>query len=254
MKKKDITIKDLIDILLPKLWIVAIVSVLVSGLAFAYSHFFKADTYTSSSLLYVHGNSASNNEVATGDNIVVARYMLENYKVGIQSEVFLEKVVRKLSNSEEYTAYRDITDGINANKIRSMMSFSHYDETEVFSISITSTNPALSCVILKAVHNTAITEIQGVVPSAFELTALQNPVEPELHRNIPKNSKHEIRNAVLSFFVAAVVSVVAIWVYSFFDVIIRDRKKLADNIDVPILGVIPRHELPTVVKGDAGNV
>ena len=51
------------------------------------------------------------------------------------------------------------------------------------------------------------------------------------------------------------MTVVCIWIYSFFDVVIRDKKKLIDNVDVPILGVIPRHDLPaTSAKGEEKHV
>ena len=58
----------------------------------------------------------------------------------------------------------------------------------------------------------------------------------------------------LAFLVSGVLLAVAVWVYSFFDVIIRDKKNLSDNIDIPILGVIPKHELILVSKGEDANV
>ena len=84
-------------------------------------------------------------------------------------------------------------------------------------------------------------------------TGNTDPTDPADAKSIAPNNKHEARNAVLSFLIAAVVSVVAIWVYSFFDVVIRDKKKLIDNVDVPILGVIPRHDLPATTKGGNGK-
>ena len=256
MKKKEVTIKDLAELLLPKLWIVVIISIIASGLAFVYSHFFKDDTYTSSSRLYVNSAANAGSDITTGDNIIVARYMLENYKVILKSEKFLNMVVKDLAINEEYADYVDITASMNAAKINSMMSISHYEDTEVFSVAITSTNPELSCVLLKAIHNNAVDNIGMIVPSAtvFSLSSLQDPIEPQLYKSVSKNSNHEVRNAVLAFLIGAVLSVVAIWVFSFFDVIIRDKKNLSDNIDVPILGVIPRHDLPVLTKGADTNV
>jgi capsular polysaccharide biosynthesis protein len=40
-----------------------------------------------------------------------------------------------------------------------------------------------------------------------------------------------------------VVTMIVIFVLSIFDVIIHDRKKLEENFDIPVLGVIPRFEI-----------
>lgn len=252
MKKKEVTIKDLAELLVPKLWLIIIISVLASVFAFAYSRFFKNDTYTSTSILYVNSTSGENDNMTTGDNIMVASHMLDNYKQIIKRDNFLNMVVNDLADENgPYAEYKDLTKNLNASQISKMISISHYEDTQVFSLSVTSSNPKLSAVVLNAVHNNAVTNMAEIVPSAkiFAISSVQNPLQPEDEKSATQNSKHEVRNAVLSFMVAAVLSVVFVWIYSFFDVIIRDRKKLIDNVDIPILGVIPRHEIPIPTKG-----
>lgn len=256
MKKKEVTIKDLAEILVPKLWLIIIVSILASAFAFTYSHFFKDDTYTSTSVLYVNSTSGENDNMTTGDNIMVASYMLDNYKEIIKRDNFLNMVVNDLADDNgPYAEYKDLTEGLTASQISKMISISHIEDTQVFSLSITSSDPKLSSVVLNAVHNNAVTNMEKIVPSAkiFAISSVQHPLQPEEEKSATQNSKHEVRNAVLSFMVAAVLSVVFVWVYSFFDVVIRDRKKLFDNIDVPILGVIPRHEIQIIAKGGENN-
>lgn len=256
MKKKEVTIKDLAELLVPKLWLIIIVSILASVFAFTYSRFFKDDTYTSTSILYVNSTSGENNNMTTGDNILVASHMLDNYKQIIKKDRFLKMVVSDLkSDAGPYVEYKELTKNLTTSQISKMISISHYEDTQVFSLSITSHDPKLSAVVLNAIHNCVLTNMEELVPSAkvFKITSVQDPVEPEEDNSATRNSKHEIRNAVLSFMVAAVLSVVFVWVYSFFDVVIRDRKKLFDNIDVPILGVIPRHEIQVAAKGGVNN-
>ena len=253
MKKKEVTIKDLAELLLPKLWIVVIVSILASCFAFFGSYFLKDDTYTVSSQFYVDSAPDVTEEKTTGDNIVVARYMLENYKVILKSELFLNKVLEKIKTDDQYKAYRNLT----VSQISSMMTISHYEDTEVFYISVTTIDAKLACTVLTLVHEVATTQMRDVVDNAviFKIKSLENPTNPDNSGSVPKNSKHEVRNAFLAFLVAAVMTVVCIWIYSFFDVVIRDKKKLIDNVDVPILGVIPRHDLPaTSAKGEEKHV
>ena len=58
-----------------------------------------------------------------------------------------------------------------------------------------------------------------------------------------KNDKNLARNTVIGFLVGVVISMVAIYLYSILDVVVRDKKRLEDNLDVPVLGVIPRIEV-----------
>jgi capsular polysaccharide biosynthesis protein len=57
-----------------------------------------------------------------------------------------------------------------------------------------------------------------------------------------KNDKNLMRNTVIGFMVGVVLSMVAIYLYSVLDIVVRDKKKLEDNLDLPVLGVIPRYE------------
>ena len=57
-------------------------------------------------------------------------------------------------------------------------------------------------------------------------------------------SKNIFTNALIGVLIGAVVSMLGIFVYSIFDVVIRDKKKLEDNFDFPVLGVIPRYDVP----------
>ena len=58
-KNKETTVKDLIEVFLPKLWIILLVGVLLAGILSVYSIFFKKDTYTASAEIYVYKNSTS---------------------------------------------------------------------------------------------------------------------------------------------------------------------------------------------------
>ena len=52
-KNKEITVKDLLDIFLPKIWIILLVGVLFAGASVLYSTFVKKETYTSYTSFYV---------------------------------------------------------------------------------------------------------------------------------------------------------------------------------------------------------
>ena len=52
-RNEDFSLKELINIFLPKLWIIAIVAMLFGGIMMGYSKFIKDDTYTSTTKIHV---------------------------------------------------------------------------------------------------------------------------------------------------------------------------------------------------------
>ena len=56
------------------------------------------------------------------------------------------------------------------------------------------------------------------------------------------DGKNTLRNAVIGLAAGFIISALAIFVISKFDVVVRTRERLEDNFDVPILGVIPKLE------------
>ena len=236
MKNKEITLKDIFELIIPKIWLILIASVLCAGITFGYFNFFKDDTYTSTSKLYVYSDTSSNGEVTTG-NIDVAKGMVEVYKIILESDKFLNSVTLKLTDT-----YPEITSG----QIRSMMSVSQVNDTEVFAISITSASKDLAYDVLNEIVAFAPEGIRDIVPNALNVKIVEDPSKAAV------NSKNSLRNSVIVFLLAAVASVVVIWISSLFDVVIRDKKKIEDNIDIPILGVIPKQE-NVLVKGEEKN-
>ena len=240
MKNKEITLKDIAELIIPKIWIIFLVSTLCAGVAFVYSAFFKDDSYTSTSLLYIYSKSSESTEVTTG-SVDVAKGMVEVYKVILKSDNFLKGVAQKL---EETTEYKDIT----TDQIRAMMSISQVNDTEIFSVSITAPTSDMALVVLNKIVEYSPERIPNIVPNALNVTILEDPTEAKV-----PNSKNSVRNAAIVFLLVAVASVFVIWIRSFFNVVIRDKKMIEDNINIPVLGVIPKHEIQ-MQKGDGKNV
>ncbi len=236
MKKQndDITIKGLVDIFLPKLWIVAIVSVLFAVLFGGYSMLFKKDAYTSTGKYMVSKVNYSNNEAQTGLNsseILAMQAMIANAQEIIDTNKFASQVIERLES--EYSR----TD-VSAASIRKMMKVSlSNDETTCYFFSVTSGDPVLSWQVAEIAGDLLIEEY-GKTKYAIEITEIDDALVPK-----SPNSKNVMRNAVIGFAGGFVVSLLVVFIASRFDVIIRSREKIEENFDIPILGVIPRLEI-----------
>ena len=49
--------------------------------------------------------------------------------------------------------------------------------------------------------------------------------------------------------VGFIITAAVVWAQTFFDVVIRSTQKIEDNLDIPVLGVIPRHEISSAEEG-----
>lgn len=224
MKKKneELTFKDIISVFVPKAWLILIVAILFGAVMGVYSFVFKKDTYTASSTMFVYKDSQS----ITSTDMVVAENMVKVYSIVLTSDEVLNDVIASLP--AEYAKYN-----VNAAFLRSVMSIFEQGNG-VFKISITTDNPQLSFALAEGIENTAPAAIKTSVQSVLSITIFESPKLPTA-----PNSKHIVRNVAIAFLAGALLAAIVVWIINVFDVVIHDKKKLEDNFDIPVLGVIP---------------
>ncbi len=241
MKKQrgEITISDIIGIFLPKLWIIALVAAIL-GAASGFWVMSKPRTYTSTVTLYVYRSDS--NSVNTSD-ITAAETMMNNYKYLLKSRDFVNRVKLELDNM--YPEHSDVSVG----QISGTIGFSVQSNTTYFHVSSTSTDKTLATNIATVICEIAPAHITDRIPDTLEVTIFEDPVEAT------PNSKGTFKAVIIGALAGALVSALAIWIIAMFDVKIRDKKKLEDTFDIPVLAVIPQHIIPeTEEKGEKNNV
>lgn len=237
-KTKETTFKDILEIFLPKLWIMILVAAMLAALVSVYCVFVKAETYTSSSIVYVY-NERTNSTTTSTNDLQAAEQMVSVYNIAIKSEKFLKLVI---ANSESLDKYQ-----LSPAAIKNMITIAQVDETAVFKVNVTSTNPNLAYDVAVAITSGIEDHIQGergLVKNALLSSVLEDPSVPTA-----PNGKGVVTKAIIAFAVGFILTALVVWARSFFDVIIRSTKKIEDNLDVPILGVIPRHEIYSAEEG-----
>ena len=238
-KSKETTFKDILEIFLPKLWLMILVAAMLAALVSVYSVFVKDETYSSSSIVYVYSERNNTNSTSTGD-LQAAEEMVNVYKIAITRTKFLKLVI---ANNESLSKKHHLSPAA----MQSMISISQVEETAVFKITVTSTDPILAYDVAVAVTSGIETYVQGesgLVKNALLSSVLEDPTVPT-----SPNGKGTVTKAIIAFAVGFILTALIVWARSFFDVIIRSTKKIEDNLDVPILGVIPRHEIYSAEEG-----
>lgn len=236
-KSKETTFKDIVDIFLPKLWLMLLIGVILAAAVSVYSIVIKEDTYTSSSVVYVY-NERTNSTTTSTNDLQAAEQMVSVYNIAIKSDKFLKLVIGNGSLAK----YQ-----LSPAAIKNMIKISQVNETAVFQISVTSTNPEIAYAVAVAVTSGIETYIQGesgLVKNALLSSVLEDPSIPTA-----PNNKGTVTKSLVAFVIGFVITAVIVWAYSFFDVVIRSTKKIEDNLDIPVLGVIPRHEISIAEEG-----
>ena len=229
--KVEFDIRDLIELFLPKLWIIVVVSLALSLALGFYSSIIKADTYSSTATMMVSKKGTS---LSTGD-IDVSTEMVERCEVVIFSDKFLTAICSDIENDP---AYKDKGWGISVAYLKGCVNMEQCGDTEYFNVTATTTDPEKSFAIVSAISRKIESDLPGELPYDKSLISSKttNPAVPAL----AANSKHVLRNSLIGLAIGAIVSMIGIFLHSTLDVTIRDRKKIEDGFDVPVLGVIPR--------------
>ena len=221
-KKEEITFKDILDIFIPKIWIIALVALIVASIFAFYSIALVEDTYTSYSVMSIRKDT----EALQLTDISLAEHIIQNISHRIQTREFLNKILLYVNQS--YQGYESLT----ISQISSSIKYSSLGGG-ILKLSVTTDNPQLSYALAQALENEVPNEFYAYLPNALK-------VEPYSSAFIPSaNSKGTVKNALIGFFAGAFVCAIAVWVYSVFDRTVKSKKSLEDNFDFTVLGVIP---------------
>ena len=232
MKKQneELTLKDILNIFLPKLWFLVLVAIVCSAVLGVVTAM-KKDTYTAESTFMMVKVPVSNSEATnTGLNaaeIEAMQNMISSSKFILESTSFCQKVRDMLVGYE----------GLTAANIRSMLTVSLMEDSTCFVISTRTTDPQLAKDIADIVHKLLPEDIMERLPYAIKISTLDYPEVPS-----SPDGKNVARNALIGGVAGALLAAVIVFLFAKFDVVIRTREKIEDNFSIPILGVIPRLE------------
>ncbi|MBQ2794232.1 MAG: hypothetical protein IKL79_04105 [Clostridia bacterium] len=231
--KEEFNIRDIVSIFLPKLWIIVSVALVLALLLGFYSAFLKTDTYSSTATMLVSNDATSlNNSV-----LDVSTEMVKRCEIIIFSDEFLQKIITDVKADENYSSEWRLS----VSFVKGVLSMKQRGDTEFFDITVTTEDSVLSYTIVNAVAKRIESDLPELLPydSKYIRTGTVNHAVPALN----PDSKHTVRNSVIGFAAGAILSMVAVFVCTMFDVTIRDKKKIEDNFDIPVLGVIPKFEV-----------
>lgn len=227
MENDDVIEIDLLHIfslLYHKLWII-ILSGLICGMAtFGYSSYFIKPTYHSSALFYVNNKlSIGNTSVSLSTNdISASQSLVDTYIVILKTRNTLESVIEKGGYKMSY------------GQLNAKVSASAVNETEVFRVTVTDTNPERACSIANTIAEILPDKISEIVSGSSAKVVDYAVVEPA--KIGPNVSKYTL----IGLAAGAVLACAIIVLRDLFDDTIKSDDYLLSNYDeLPVLAAIP---------------
>lgn len=226
-QKNERSLKDYIDILIPKLWLILLVGVVCAAALFTFS-FTRADSYTSSSTyLITYTDTTTQSKIYETQ---IATNTINKYKSLVGGDSFCDNAVRRINSDAECNV------NITKSQFKSIFKFTAGSDDQTFSFSITYDDKNTAYNIANVVGKCLIEEIESFsnTASTEEIIVISEPQIPS-----EANSKNSVRNALIAFLVGVILTAGVVLVIALLDVTIHDKKKIEDNFDIPIIGVIP---------------
>lgn len=225
-KEKDeieIDLLKLVKDLLHRAWAVILAAVICAAGAFSYTQFRITPMYQSTALMYVNNStvSLSNGFSISPGELAAAQSLVETYKVILTSRNTLNEVIRRANLNYTYE------------QLKSMVSASAINETEVFNVNVVNADPEKAELIANTIAEVLPEKIADIVDGS-SVRIVDYAVVPS-HSISPNVTKNTAMGLLLGAFASAAVIVLI----SLMDTTIESEEYLTQNFEVPVLSVIP---------------
>lgn len=217
----ELDLRGIFKALLKRAWIIVLCAVILATSVCVYTMNFVTPKYEASVTMYVNNNTGKNSNNISSSDLAVALRLVSTYVNIIQSNKVLEKVIAETGIS------------LSVGQVRGMISAEVVDETEMFRVRVSTSNPQVSADIANAIAAVAPGEISEIIEgsSAKVIDYARVPTS--------RSSPNYVSSAMLGAVAGAVLAAAVIVLCAVLDTRIKHEEDLKKICDVPVLGVIP---------------
>lgn len=220
---EQLSIMNVVDMLLRK-WYVLFLAAIVGGLsAYLITDIFIQPKYSAGTMLYVNASTKKTEEVSNS-TIMASQQLVNTYAEILQARDFLDKIAR------------DMDDKYTSSEIKSMLTMTSVNKTEVLSVVVKGTNKDDVYKIAQRLADYSTDELKNVV-GAGSVTILESPIEPK-----SPVSPNVRANTLIGVLLGLLFAGLLIIVLDLLDTRIKSGEEFAGNYDEPLLGEIPSLE------------
>ena len=230
------SIKDIISLLLSKIWLLIVVTIIGGSAAFFFSKFVLPLQYSSHISMYVQSYTGISENVNQQNNISNSKQLVNTYMEVLKDDAVMNAVGAKLKEQfAENTLSNNFgyADGkISPAAIRNCLSISSVTDTSAVKIVATTKDAEVSAAICNDLTEVAPDYVEQAVGvgsiNTIDVAKVYNsPVAPNMKKN-----------AVLGAMGALALACMVIFLIDFFDNTVKDTDALGKKFKKPIIGEI----------------
>lgn len=218
---REVDLITLLHALWHRAWLIALVTVAFGTVCFAWARFLITPTYQASALMYVNNTQDSGKPISNSE-LSAAQSLVDTYMVILSSRTTLDQVrtAANLNNTDK--------------QLNKMISAQAVNGTEVFEITVTSTDPQEARDIANTITQVLPTRISNVVEgSSVQVLDFAQLPTTKAGPSIP-------RYMLLGMLAGFVFSCAFFILRELFDDQIRGEEQLLQAYpQIPVLAVIP---------------
>lgn len=219
--ESEISIIDIINMMLAFWWFIVIMAVLVGGATYTYFKITSIPEYKSTSRLYINTEAQQTSTDVNTNAITGAANLLPTYIEVLQSKTFLDIVSDDLDNK------------YSSSDIGSMITLEALTDTNIILISVKDEDAHTAYLVCSSIVNNAPNEISRVFGGG-STKLIEYPEEAD-----DSEPMHTARNAIIGFVGGAAVAMVIIFLVNMFDTRVKSKEELVSKYGLPILGEVP---------------
>ena len=216
---EEINIKELLNYIKEKIWIVGIALVLSVTTSLIYTGIIKQPIYKSSTT-YVLISDSSNEGITTSE-VTLNEKLIATYKEIIKSRNILEKVINNLK--------LDMT----TQELARTISVEQVSTSSMIKITVANEDPETA----KSIAETIGYEFSKEIESLYKISNL-GLVDKALTPTIPSN-RSNTKEIVMINGGAIAASIMIIFMLFYFDNTIKDQEQVEEKTNLPVLGSVP---------------
>ena len=223
MEEREIDIWGLIQSIIKRWWIVAIITVIVGTTGFTYSKFAITPLYAAKGTLYITVDNTASLQGGTSldyNSILAAQELTKTYSLILSSNTFYKIVAAESGLDYSYK------------EISRMVTMGNENDSEIMSITAKCANREHAAIIVETILNNAQAEISRVVIGG-SVRIIDHPELPNGH-SYPNVAKNTFLCLVLGVILGCALAIFIEWLD---DTIKSDEDVL--KFGIPILAVIP---------------
>lgn len=209
-----------------KIWVVIISVILCGAIAASSSVFLIAPEYQASALLYVNNNAPSSNASLgmSYADLTAAKSLVDSYLVILQSRGTLEDVIEYTGVDRTYA------------ELRGMLTSAAVNETEIFQVVVTSTDPEEAEAIANGIAEILPQRIASIIDGT-STKVVDYAIVPSA-----ASSPNHIKNTILGALIGFILSVGIIVLVELFDVTLKEEEDIKRCSNYPILAHVTNME------------